>query len=134
MSNILDGLFGGSFQSYLESLSKSSLGGIDGGLDDVVNSILFRDLRPQIVWWLLRHGTHTPKCGFHEKGDLVRWKDCAVNGGKLIRMPTVRVDYLQVIVDGRIEVKGVELVEWLSTKLNKDAKTFFVALARQRSK
>lgn len=92
------------------------------------------DLRSQIIWWLLRHGTHEPKCGYAQKGDLMRWKDCAVGGGKTVRMPTVRVDYLQMIVSGRVDIKGTDLVTWISTKLNDDARDYFVALKRSQER
>ena len=88
------------------------------------------DLRPQIVWWLLRHGSHQPACGFEQRGDLVRWKECPVNGGPPARMPTVRVDFLQLAVSGKIEIKGTELVKWLGTKLSPNARSYLNALRK----
>jgi hypothetical protein len=123
------------FDDLLGSLG--GLGGRSSRLSDVLDGIFSdkkTDLKTQIIWWLLRHGTHEPKCGYAQKGDLVRWKDCAVGGGKTIRMPTVRVDYLQMIVSGKIDVKGTELVAWISTKLNDDARGYFIALKRSQER
>lgn len=131
MSDIFRDLFG---SGGLGDLGRSNYGDRLGQVLETLLGDRNADLKPQIIWWLLRHGTHQPTCGFAQKGDLMRWKECSVSGGKTIRMPTVRVDYLQMIVSGKIEIKGTELVAWISTKLNDDARGYFIALKRSQER
>jgi len=64
------------------------------------------------VWLASPFGRHPPAKP-NEKGDLVRW---VVDEG--MRLPTVRSDLADQAIAGKIEVRGVELVLLLATKLD----------------
>lgn len=94
---------------------------------------MLSELRPAIVWWLQHGGNHEPICGRAVKGDLLRWSDQEIHG-KPVRVPSVRSDMLQLVVDGKIEVKGVELVKWIGFKLDDNTRNVFIALRRSQNK
>lgn len=89
-------------------------------------SATFRDTickngRPDMVYWIKNGGWHEPSCGYLVKGDLVRWvntKDMPKFANLDLRLPTIRKDMIQEAIDGKIKVKGVELLYWLVSKLN----------------
>lgn len=86
-------------------------------------------IRPTLVKWLRGSGNHEPKCGRGQKGDLLRWVTVDVNG-KPIRAPSIRVDMLDQVVDGKVKVKGVELLKWIASKLDRNARSVLIALTR----
>jgi len=92
-------------------------------------STMSDELRPAIVLWLKDGGTHEPSCGRGKKGDLLRWQSMNVRGS-VVRVPSVRVDMLDKIVDGKIEVEGMELVRWIATKLDGNTINTFISLRR----
>lgn len=130
--DILDKLFGGDINGLLKGMEEERLKRLTD-FAGVFRKTMLQEMRPAVVWWLLRGGTHEPKCGYAAKGDLLRWKDVSISG-KTYRMPTVRVDYLQLIVSGKIEIKGVELCKWIGEKADTDTRDIFIALRRSQNK
>lgn len=130
--SILDKLFGGDIDGVLRDMEEEKFKRM-AQFAGVFRDTMVEEMRPAVVWWLLRGGTHEPKCGYAEKGDLLRWKDVSFSG-KVYRMPTVRVDYLQLIVSGKIEIKGVELCKWIGTKADASTRDVFIALRRSQNK
>lgn len=95
---------------------------------------LCQEMRPSLVEWFKTGGQHVPKCGYLvKKGDLLRWTDATIHG-KTVRMPTIRDDMITLAVEGKIEVKGVELLLWVATRLNSNTRNVFIALERDRRK
>jgi len=86
---------------------------------------LCKDLRPTMCEWL-KDTAHDPRCGFLVKGDLLRWTDKEVHGRKL-RLPTVRVDMVDAVKEGKVTHQGVELALWITSKLNEPTFQFFAA-------
>ncbi|MGD9726957.1 MAG: hypothetical protein AB7L09_00605 [Nitrospira sp.] len=123
MSNELDNLLSKGFEDILRSLGGSSKS----------RSTTADRLRPNVVSWLLHGGTHEPSCGYAEKGDLLRWKDVAVSG-TVYKLPTVRVDYLQLIVAGKIEIQGTELCKWILNRVDSDVRAVLAALSMTHRK
>jgi hypothetical protein len=92
-----------------------------------------KSMRPALVWWIENGGTHEPRCGYLAKGDLLRWSDQEFHGKK-VRVPTVRSDMKRQVVDGKIEVKGTELLLWIISRMDENTLNVFTALRRSQNK
>lgn len=73
------------------------------------------------VWLASPFGRHPPAKP-NEKGDLVRW---VMDEG--MRLPTVRADLVDQAIAGKVEVRGVELVLLLATKLDASTRAGILA-------
>jgi hypothetical protein len=134
--NIFDALMGGDMDRVMREMDRSrearekrNMQGFMEGFQNAMKS----QLRPAIVHWLQNGGTHEPRCGRDKKGDLLRWID-GVTNKKKVRLPSVRADVLATVVDGKIEVKGMELVAWLATKLDSNTRDAFIAVRRAQKR
>jgi hypothetical protein len=99
----------------------------------IFRDTMLSEMWPALVWWFQNGGTHTPECGLFVKGDLLRWINQTLND-KPVRVPTIRYDMLELVVEGKIEVKGVELVKWIGSKLDSNTRNVFIALRRSQNK
>lgn len=134
--NLFDALMGGDMNRVMSELDRSrkerERRNMEGFMEGF-QSAMKAELRPAIIYWLENGGTHEPSCGRTVKGDLLRWIDGEI-GGRKVRMPTVRVDYLEQVVGGKIHARGSELVAWIATKLDATTRECFIAIRRSQKK
>lgn len=95
--------------------------------------------RPDMAYWLEKGGWHEPSCGYLVKGDLVRWVNTADMDNEFsasldLRLPTIRKDMIQDAIDGKIMIKGTELLYWLVAKLDERTLRALMLIRRNNEK
>jgi hypothetical protein len=136
LNNLFDALMGGNVNDVMremEATRKETERRNIGNFMEGFQSAMTSELRPALIHWLRNGGTHEPRCGRDQKGDLLRWVDGVVNK-QTVRLPSVRVDMLDIVCAGKIEVKGTELLKWAGSKLDSKTRNLFIAVRRSQKK